>query len=42
MDTKKSWGDLDTKDFPEIVYIEWLDAVSASGWATIGKAEAHP
>jgi len=42
MDTEKSWRDLDTEDFPEIVYIEWLDAVSESGWETIEKAEAHP
>ena len=37
MDTEKSWRDLDTEDFPEIVYIEWLDAVSESGWETIEK-----
>lgn len=42
MDTKKSWGDLDTKDFPEIVYIEWWDAVSEAGWETVEQAETHP
>ena len=39
MDTEKSWRDLDTEDFPEIAYIEWLDAVSESGWETIEKAK---
>ena len=42
MDTEKSWRDLDTQDFPEIVYIEWWDAVSEAGWETVEKAEAHP
>lgn len=42
MDTKKTWRDLDTKDFPEIVYIEWWDAVSESGWEIVEQAEVHP
>jgi hypothetical protein len=42
MDTEKSWRDLDTQDFPEIVYIEWWDAVSEAVWETVEKAEAHP
>lgn len=42
MDTKKSWGDLDTKDFPEIVYIEWWDALSDCGWEDNVKPNIHP
>ena len=42
MDTKKSWGDLDTKDFPEIVYIEWWDALSDCGWESNVKPDIHP
>ena len=42
MDTKKSWGDLDTKDFPEIVYIEWWDALSDCGWEDDVKPNIHP
>ena len=42
MDTKKSWGDLDTEDFPEIVYIEWWDALSDCGWEDNVKPNIHP
>ena len=42
MDTKKSWGDLDTEDFPEIVYIEWWDALSDCGWEDDVKPNIHP
>jgi hypothetical protein len=42
MDKKKSWADLDTKDFPEIAYIEWWDALSESGWEALGEPDIHP
>ena len=42
MDTKKIWSALDTKDFPEIVYIEWWDALSDCGWEDNVKPNIHP
>jgi len=33
---------LDTKDFPEIVYIEWWDALSDCGWEDNVKPNIHP
>lgn len=30
-----------TKDFPEIAYIEWWDAVSEAGWETVNKTDVH-
>jgi hypothetical protein len=42
MDTKKIWSALDTKDFPEIVYIEWWDALSDCGWEDDVKPNIHP
>ena len=42
MDTKKIWSALDTKDFPEIVYIEWWDALSDCGWEDDVKPNVHP
>jgi hypothetical protein len=42
MDKKKTWADLDTKDFPEIAYIEWWDALSDSGWEALGETNIHP
>ena len=42
MDTKKIWSALDTKDFPEIVYIEWWDALSDCGWEDNVKPNVHP
>mgnify|MGYP003631815903 FL=1 len=42
MDTKKSWRDMDTKDFPEIVYIEWWDALSDCGWEDDVEPNIHP
>ena len=42
MDTKKIWSALDTKDFPEIVYIEWVDALSDCGWEDDVKPNVHP
>ena len=42
MDTKKIWSALDTKDFPEIVYIEWWDALSDCGWEDAVKPNIHP
>ena len=42
MDTKKLWKSLNTKDFPEIVYIEWWDALSDCGWEDNVKPNIHP
>ena len=42
MDTKKLWESLNTKDFPEIVYIEWWDALSDCGWEDNVKPNIHP
>ena len=42
MDKKKDWRDLDTKDFPEIAYIEWWDALSDCGWEDAVKPNIHP
>lgn len=42
MDTKKIWAALDTKDFPEIIYIEWWDALSDCGWEDNVKPNVHP
>jgi hypothetical protein len=42
MDTKKIWESLNTKDFPEIVYIEWWDALSDCGWEDNVKPDIHP
>jgi hypothetical protein len=42
MDKKKTWADLDTKEFPEIAYIEWWDALSDSGWEPLGETDIHP
>jgi hypothetical protein len=42
MDTKKIWSALDTKDFPEIAYIEWWDALSDCGWEDNVKPNIHP
>ena len=42
MDTKKIWAALDTKEFPEIVYIEWWDALSDCGWEDNVKPNIHP
>jgi len=42
MDTKKIWSALDTKDFPEIIYIEWWDALSDCGWEDDVKPNVHP
>ena len=42
MDTKKIWSALDTKEFPEIVYIEWWDALSDCGWEDNVKPNIHP
>jgi len=41
LDTKKDWRYLATKDFPEIIYIQWRDAVSEAGWENVEKAETH-
>ena len=42
MDTKKIWESLNTEDFPEIVYIEWWDALSDCGWEDNVKPDIHP
>jgi len=42
MDTKKIWAALDPKEFPEIVYIEWWDALSDCGWEDNVKPNIHP
>ena len=42
MDTKKLWKSLNTKDFPEIVYIEWWDALSDWGWEDNVKPDIQP
>ena len=42
MDTKKIWSALDTKDFPEIIYIEWWDALSDCGWEDDVEPNVHP
>jgi len=42
MDTKKIWAALDPEEFPEIVYIEWWDALSDCGWEDNVKPNIHP
>ena len=42
MDTKKIWESLNSEDFPEIVYIEWWDALSDCGWEDNVKPDIHP
>ena len=42
MDTKKIRESLNTEDFPEIVYIEWWDALSDCGWEDNVKPDIHP
>ena len=42
MDKKKSKSDVDATKHFTIGFVQWVDAVSESGWDTESKAEVHP